>query len=89
MRCKVAVQRFEVGVCALTGHESQLHQLARCVIDEDQQRAGLATAVRTRRGLFVPIPRKGKICLLAHREGSFNVRAYVVVYVVLVLRSRH
>jgi hypothetical protein len=42
MHCKVAVQRFEIGVCALAGHESQLHQLARCVIDEDQQRAGLA-----------------------------------------------
>jgi len=39
MRHKITVQRFEVGSCALAGNESQLHQLARGVIDEDQQRA--------------------------------------------------
>jgi hypothetical protein len=39
--------------------------------------------------LYPSPPRKGKICLLAHREDSFNVRAYIVVYVVLVLRNRH
>jgi hypothetical protein len=34
--------RFEIGCCTLAGNEAQLHQLARGVVDEDQQRAGLA-----------------------------------------------
>ena len=43
MRCQISVERFEVGVRALARHEAQLHQLAGRIVDEDQQRARLAT----------------------------------------------
>ncbi len=42
MVVKIPVERLEVGVRALARHEAQLHQLAGGVVDEDQQRAGLA-----------------------------------------------
>jgi hypothetical protein len=43
MLSQVPVQRFKVRVRALAGHEAQLHQLAGGVVDEDQQRARLAS----------------------------------------------
>ena len=43
MRQEIPVQGFEVGVRALARHEAQLHQLAGRIVDEDQQRARLAT----------------------------------------------
>ncbi len=42
---KITLQCFEVGVRALAGHEAQLHQSARRVIDQDQQRAGCAAVL--------------------------------------------
>lgn len=43
MTLEVAMQRFEVGRRALTWNETQLHQPARRVVDEDQQRTGRGT----------------------------------------------
>ena len=43
MALEIAPQSLEVRVCALASHEAELHQLTGRVIDEDQQRAGLAT----------------------------------------------
>lgn len=37
---KVALQRFEVGEGALGGHEAHLHEPARGIVDEDEERAG-------------------------------------------------
>ncbi len=42
---EIAAQRGEVRVCALAGNEAQLHQPACSVVDEHQQRAGLAAAL--------------------------------------------
>jgi hypothetical protein len=42
----VALERSKVRVRALAGNEAQLHQLARGVIDEDQQRTGLASLLK-------------------------------------------
>jgi len=42
MIVQIALQRTEIGVRALAGHEAQLHQLTCSVIDEDQQCTGLA-----------------------------------------------
>src|SRR5882672_1828805 len=38
---KIPIERVKVGVRALAGNESQLHQLARGVVDKDQQGARL------------------------------------------------
>jgi hypothetical protein len=45
MGCQIPLQCFEVGGCTLGGNEAQLHEPAGCVIDEDQQRAGLAAVL--------------------------------------------
>ena len=42
---EIAAQGLEVRRRALAGHEAQLHEPARRVIDEDQQRAGLAAVL--------------------------------------------
>ena len=42
MGLEIALQRFEVGRRTLAWYEAELHQLACGVVDEDQQRAGLA-----------------------------------------------
>jgi hypothetical protein len=46
MVSEITVQRFEVRVGALAGHESQLHELAGGVVDEHQQGAGIAALLK-------------------------------------------
>jgi hypothetical protein len=41
MRLEIALQRLEIAEGTLRRHEPQLHQPARRVIDENQQRAGI------------------------------------------------
>ena len=45
MVLKIALKRLEVRRCALAWNEAQLHQPARRIVDEHQQRAGLATVL--------------------------------------------
>lgn len=42
---KISLQRFEVRARTLTGDKAQLHQAARGIVDEDQQRAGLTATL--------------------------------------------
>ena len=43
MTLQIATQRMEIRFRALAGNEAQLHQLARSIIDKDQQRARICT----------------------------------------------
>jgi hypothetical protein len=46
MVSEITVQRFEVRVGALAGHEPQLHELAGGVVDEHQQGARIAALLK-------------------------------------------
>ncbi len=45
MVVQIALQCFEVRVRALAGDEAQLHQSARCIVDEHQQRTRSTAAL--------------------------------------------
>src|ERR687894_113416 len=45
MGLEIALEGLEIGEGALRGHEAQLHQPAGCIIDEDEQRAGVGAVL--------------------------------------------
>jgi hypothetical protein len=67
MIVQISLQRTDVGVRVLAGHEAQLHELVCGVIDEGQQRTGLATLLEP--AMIAPIDLDELTVALASKSG--------------------
>jgi hypothetical protein len=73
MIVQIPLQRTEVGVRVLAGHEAQLHELACGVIDEDRQRTGIATLLEP--AMIAPIDLDDLTVALASKSGLVKAPA--------------